>query len=282
MFSVVTISRDRPAAFLNHLLSLKNQITSEQDYWELIVLDDSTEGNDGQEQVIKKVCSDMPENCTVRAFRALERKVYGGEGKTINFGVKQTTGDPIFVLCGDDIYPSYHLFMMHSIWNKFIDAGYTDRVLGWPLYHLKPFIALDSNMILNSNIDSVPEVDQGFLALRQARFPDTPYRGLDVADTLVDDRCCFSREFLFNVKGWPEWNGCWWRDAWFQSIAHNRGYKFHCDWGSWSLHQWHQRRAGMSVGDGEAKAYYDKHATTALTSNEDNWGEQKIREIEIG
>ena len=279
MFSVVTISRDRPDAFFNHLVSLKNQVMSEQDYWELVILDDSTEGDNRQEQVIKTVCSQgMP--CSVKAFRALGRKEYGGEGKTINFGVKQTVGDPIFVLCGDDLFPSYHLYILSSIWNRFIDGGMFNRVLGWPLYHLKPFHKFGPNVVNTDKFDSLPDYAQDVLARREDRFPDAPH-GLDVVDSLVDDRCCYSREFLFNIKGWPEWRGCWWRDAWFTQIAYNKGYKYICDWASWGVHQWHPRRAGSSVGDGEAKAYYDKHAGTALVSNEGSWGEQDIREIEL-
>ena len=279
MFSVITISRDRPDAFLNHLLSLKKQLSSVENPWELIVLDDSTVGNDGQEEVIKAVCSkDMP--CEVKAFRALNRIDYGGEGKTINYGVKQSKGDPIFVLCGDDVYPSFHLHMMTTIWNRFKTGGMVNRVLGWPLYHLKPFCRIETDSLLACDIDSTPEMIPEFLARRETRFPDAPH-GLDVVDSLIDDRCCYSREFLFNIKGWPEWRGCWWRDAWFTAMAGNLGYQYICDWASWALHQWHPRRAGSSVGDGEAKAYYDELHPTAKVSNEGAWGEAEIREIEL-
>jgi hypothetical protein len=276
MFSVVTISRDRPESFRNHLQSLKNQIMPPDDYWELIVLDDSTVGDDRQEAVIKEVCKEMP--CQVQAYRALDRQQYGGEGRTINFGVKQTSGNPIFVLCGDDVYPTFHLYMLTTIWKRWEDGGMPKRILNWPLYHLKPFVALNPEAVKAKLIDGIPEYTQASLAQRQDRFP-TAEPGLDVVDSLVDDRACYSREFLFDIKGWPEWEGCWWRDSWFTSISDLHGYRFHCQWASWSCHQWHQHRP--SPGNAAAREYYDLHAGKDLVSNHGEWGNQKIRDIRL-
>jgi len=140
MISVVTLNRDRPDIYRNHLISLQNQKMPDREPWELIILDDSTEGNDGQEEAIKEVCSiGMP--CDVKAFRSLNRIELGGEGKVINFGVKQTKGDPIFVICGDDIFPSHHFFLMNRVRERMIAGGREKFVLGWPLYHVKPDIS---------------------------------------------------------------------------------------------------------------------------------------------
>ena len=278
MISIVTINRDRPDIYRNHLLSLQNQIVPEGVDWELIILDDSTEGNDEQEAVIKDVCSTgMPYK--VKAFRALNRIELGGEGKIINFGVKQTEGDPIFVLCGDDIFPSQHFFLMHRLWNRLVDVGRPEFALSWPLYHLKKDITIVPEFMANLEIiDAIPEVTQHLLARREDINPEF-VPGLDVFYGSVDDRAMFPRDFLFRIKGWPEWKGSWWRDAWMWHMLSIQKVMTVVDWSSWSLHQWHQH--WDVAGNAEAKAYLDKYGGKVKVSNKDAWGEAEMKEIAL-
>jgi hypothetical protein len=273
MFSVITISRDRPHSFRNHLACLQAQNIGSAKPWELIIIDDSTEGDGGQEAVIRDLSGGFREN--TRAYRARGRTEYGGEAKSINFAIKQTRGDPIFVLCGDDLFPSEHFSMMHTIWDRLHEAGKTRVCLGWPLYHLKEGAEVDFD-----TLDVCPEVGQAFLSRREETGGDDE-PGLNLFFDLLDDRAVYSREFLFNIKGWPEWRGRWWRDAWMREILSVHGFEVIVDWASWSLHQWHARPVGQSAYDAESKAHYEKYAGKVDVSNEGDWGEADMTEIEL-
>jgi len=278
MFSVVTISRDRPSIYRNHLLSLQNQKMPNGEPWELIILDDSTKGNDEQEEVIKEVCSQgMP--CKTKAFRALNRIELGGEGKTINYGVKRTSGDSLFVICGDDIFPSHHFFLIHRVWQRWIDAGRENFVLSWPLYHMKPETFIKPELLQHIDyIDSMPEVAHDILQRREDVHPDFA-PGLDVFYGVVDDRALYPSEFLFDIKGWWEGAGSWWRDAWMWGMLSFYGYDGTCEWSSWSLHQWHPL---WDVKDNAiAKEHLDEYSGKVDVSNEGEWGEAEMREIII-
>ena len=278
MISVVTLNRDRPDIYRNHLISLQNQKMPDGTKWELIILDDSTEGNDGQEEAIKEVCSlGMP--CDVKAFRSLNRIELGGEGKIINFGVKQTKGDPIFVLCGDDIFPAHHFFLIYRLWKRRLASGEKDFTLGWPLYHVKFDTTIKTELVNNTDyLENLPEIAPELLQRREDTHPDF-LPGIDLFTGTVDDRALYSREFLFKIKGWWEGEGSWWRDAWMWGMLTYYKIHNHCEWSSWSLHQWH---AHWDVeGNDKAKEHLDEYSGKVAVSNEGSWGEADMRKIEL-
>jgi len=279
MFSIISISRDRPESLANHLLSIINQkelSPDAADTWEWIILDDSTEDDDRQEQIIKGICQGEMPFVNVQAFRALNRYSWGGEGKTINFGIKQSNGDPIIVLCGDDVYPQGHFSKLCTIWKRKRFAGQKNFCLSWVVYNLITDCKIDMKEV--SDLDILLTTGAKIFAMRRDIHP-TWGAGIYVLTNLADDRTLYPRGFLFDIKGWPEWAGSWYRDEWMRRILRNLDMSTDILWDIWSFHQGHENV--LCRGNAEAEAQLNLKGDWVKVSNTNYWGDQKVREIEL-
>jgi hypothetical protein len=265
MYSIVTISRDRPQIFLNHLMSIITQPAEE-----LIILDDSTEGNDEQEYVIRYLVDWSKSQIKhVKAYRMLERTIPGGVGLSLNYGLRQTTQDHIFAVCGDDIFPTDHfkvIFETYQIMRETVDPK---MIIGWPLYHFRPYAANQVVMSLKRVL-----IDQTELLLTRKEVSpdwtdgDKPY----IWDNdVIDDRALYPREFLMGIHGWVETPGAnWWRDAQMRVLIQNNGYQRQVVQNSMSFHQYHQRVP--CPGDQQAKDFFDNMGIKRVANDTEDWG----------
>ena len=280
MFSIISISRDRPESLKHHLLSIVNQqelSPNKSDTWEWIILDDSTEDDNRQEQVIKEVCQGPLPFVNVKAFRSLDKlSGWGGEGKTINFGIKQSSGDPIVVVCGDDVFPQDHFYKLCSVWKRKRYAGQSNFCLGWTVYKLKEYYKI--NMKEVSCLDTLLDIGASIFEMRRDIQPNWG-AGIYVLTGLTDDRALYPRDFLFDVKGWPEWEGSWYRDEWMRCLLRNNGVALDILWGTWSFHQGHEHV--FSAGNVEAETRLNQQSAWTRVSNPNYWGKRKVREIKL-
>ena len=279
MFSIISISRDRPDSLENHLLSIKHQqelSPNTSDTWEWIILDDSTEGDDRQEKVIQRVCQGELPFVNIKAFRALDRHNWGGEGKTINFGIKQSEGDPIIVLCGDDVYPKNHFSKLYTTWRRKRFAGQSNFCLGWVVFNLIEDCKTASEGV--DDLDTLLDIGAKVFEMRRDIHPAWG-AGIYTLTNLIDDRALYPREFLFDIKGWPEWEGSWYRDEWMRRLLRNRGIIADILWNTWSFHQGHANTA--SPGNADAETQLNQKGDWVKVSNSTYWGIQKMKEIKL-
>ncbi len=267
-FSVVTMSRNRPEHLALHLSSLKNQNVKEK--FQLIILDDSSPDDSRQEEIIKTFdcpCAD------VLAYRMLNRVETGFVGRTLNFGLQKTDSDFIFVLCADDILPYRHLAATFWTYRMIREAEVQKLVLGWPLYHFRPTIAIQGDCI------DLPLEHPEWL-LRREEIVSSWASGLDVWwRDIIDDRALYSREFLWAIKGWPECGGNWWRDGMMRRLIENNGYTRLVHWASFSIHVWHMR--DPSPHDQTSLDWYNTMTSETKVSNVGSWGDAEAREIGV-
>jgi len=287
MITVLTISRDRPSIFHRHLQTVISQTITEP--WEIIIIDDSSEGENGQMDVLKQLSGAIKTAAKVLVkfsiYRSKPRPYIGGEGTIINFGIKQALGDAVFVLCGDDLFPEEHFQKVRDAYRLNELATEIPRITYWPLNHLRPGAASqvyfgDGRTYLgdSSLLDSIYSSPECFIR-REEIYPSWK-PGMNIFwENFVDDRALYPKEFLTKIKGFPEWRASWWRDAFMRVMASNNKQEILQCWSTMSFHQWHL--PFLKIHEQEGKDYLDNHLQDTVSNLGDSWGEAEMETINL-